>query len=341
MCFSSGLKSLRTTFLGLFVLFCLLAISACGGGNSARVYDNARVLNVSKVQSAASNLSHPVAVYTTNTFQGTQADFQRATIQKLNGNPDMIVMAIDTGHRYLYIARGSNVPLSSAGINRAVSTFSARFSNGDYTSASVAALNSMNSSIGAGSSSRNNSGGLFAGPGLAWCIIPLLILMGLLLFGASRRSRMSMARMGQFNRGGSPFGSRVPPDQNPYTGPADQEPYGPSERGRGMNPWAAGGFGAAAGGIAGYELGRRQGERERESQQDDEFGGGGGSFGGGDAGGGGSFGGDSGGGGSFGGGDFGGDSFGGGGNFDGSSGGGGSFGGDDFGQRDDAGGGNF
>ena len=337
LCVLSSLKRFRVSMLGLLALLFLLTLGACGGSPSVDVYDNARVLNVSKVQHAASNLSNPVAIYTTNTFRGTQADFQRVAMQKLNGNPNLIVMAIDTGHRYLYIARGSNVPLSSAGINQAVSTFSTRFNNGDYTNASVAALNSMQGSMRTNSRSRANSGGgLFSGPSLFCCIVPLLIILFLALFAASRRGRMggTLVRRNPFGQRGSPYGQPgqpVPPDQEPYPGQPNQ--------GRGVNPWAAGGLGAAAGGLAGYELGRRQGEGE--PRRDDEFGnetGGGGSFGGenpgGEAGGGGTFGGNA-----PGGGDFGGNDFGGGGSFGGDAGGGGSFGGDDFDQG--GGGGNF
>src|SRR5579883_3502868 len=347
MCVLSRLKRLRVPMLGLFALLFLLTLSACGGGSAVEVYDNARVLNVSKVQNAASNLPNPVAIYTTNTFRGTQADFQRVAMQKLNGNPNLIVMAIDTGHRYLYIARGSNVPLSSAGINQAVSSFSTRFNNGDYTSASVAALQSMRTSLNESSRARASSGGgLFSASSLFCCIVPLLLILFLALFAASRRGRIG----GTMFRG-NPFGQRrapleQPPEQGPY-------PEGP-QQGRGINPWMAGGLGAAAGGLAGYELGRRQGEGE--PRRDDELGGGG-SFGGEnfgrEAGGGGSFGGENfgreaGGGGSFGGNapggdfggnDFGGGGFGGGGSFGGEAGGGGSFGGDDFDQG--GGGGNF
>lgn len=334
MCALSRLKSLRVPLLGLFVFLFLLTLSACDGGSSVEVYDNARALNVSQVQNAASNLPNPVAIYTTNTFQGTQADFQRVAMQKLNGNPNLIVMAIDTGHRYLYIARGSNVPLSSAGINQAVSSFSTRFNNGDYTSASVAALQSMRTAMSESSRSRASSGGgLFSNPSLFCCIVPLLLILFLALFAASRRGgRMggTMFRQNPFGQHRSPFGRPLPPDQGPY-------PEQPGQ-GRGMNPWAAGGLGAAAGGLAGYELGRRQGEGE--PRRDDEFGG--------EAGGGGSFGGENfgkeaGGGGSFGenapGGDFGGNDSGGGGSFGGEAGGGGSFGSDDFDQG--GGGGHF
>jgi hypothetical protein len=347
----SSTKSLRKVFLGLFVFFCLVAISACGSGNSAQVYDSARVLNTSQVRSAASQLPKPVAIYTTNTFQGNQADFQRAAIQKLNGNPNTIVMAIDTAHRYIYIARGSNVQLSGAGVNQAVSAFSTSFNNGNYTNASLAALNSLQGSLGSSARTANRGGASFS-PVWLCCIIPVLLILGGVLFGASRRGQ-GRGMPGGLGRGPAPYRPTMSPDNyDPYNN--QQGPYyGPPQQRGGMNPWAAGGLGAAAGGLAGYELGKRQGEYD--SEQNPNYGdpgnlGGGGSFGGDDAGFGNS---DSGAGGSFGGGgfdngdlggggSFGGDDVGGGGSFGNSDfGGGGSFGNDDFGQGDDAGGGNF
>lgn len=253
----SDRKRLRLPLAGFFVLLCLLTLGACGGNPSVEVYDNARVLDVAQVQKAASSLPNPVAIYTTNTFRGTRTTFQQVAMQKLKGNPDLIVMAIDTGHRYLYIAHGSNVALSNAGIQRAISSFSARFDNGDYTNASIAALHALQRSIGERPISRAGSGGgLLSGPTLLCCIIPLLLVIFLALFVASRRRR---AGGGMF--GGGPFGQRGQPyDQQ---GPLDQGPFpGQGGQGGGMNPWMAGGLGAAAGGLAGYELGKRQGERE-------------------------------------------------------------------------------
>ena len=331
--FSFSLRGPRRCLLGLLTFLLLLTISACGSSNSVQIYDNARVLNSSKVQNAASNLSNPVAIYTTNSFQGNQADFQRTARQKLNGNPDMLVMAIDTNSRYLYIARGSRVPLSSTGINQAVSAFSGRFNNGDYTNASIAALNSVQSSIGTNNQSR---GGSSLNPLIPCLVLPLLLILGLVLFVASRRGRMGA--MGS-NGGmwGAPRGPQ--PGAGPYyDGPPNQgygppnQGYGPPNQRSGINPWMAGGLGAAAGGLAGYELGKREGDRDPQRNDDGGDFGGGGNFGGGGGGG------DTGGGGDFGGGgNFGGGDAGGGGNF----GGGGDFGGGGNFGNSDAGGGNF
>jgi hypothetical protein len=339
LCLRSDCKILRVSLAGLFAFFCLLTLGACGNSSAVEVFDNARVLNVSQVQTAAASLPNPVAIYTTNTFRGSQTDFRQVTMQKLRGKSDLIVLAIDTGQRYLYIARGPDVALSSAGIHQAVSSFSASFNNGDYTNASIAALRSLQLSLSAHPRERSASGGgLLAGPTLLCCIIPLLLILFLVLFVASRRRRRGepMFRRNPFDQRGMPFNQPGPPDQ--FSGQPGQ--------GGGMNPWAAGGLGAAAGGLAGYELGRRMGEHEQRPDGGG-FGepGGGGGFG--ESGGGGGFG-ESGGGGRFGesggGGGFG--ESGGGGRF-GESGDGGGFGepggGGDFGSDkfDQGGGGNF
>lgn len=359
---SSNARSPRTLLLGLLAFLCLLTLAACGGGNAVEIYDNAGVLNHSKVQRAANDLSNPVAIYTTSSFRGNQADFRRSAVRHLNGDSDRIVIAIDTTHRYLYIARGSNVPISGSGINQAVNAFAKNYGNGNYTAASTAAIDSLRRSTKASSPA---SGGVFSSPlTLFCCIVPLLLLLFLALFGASRRNRLGGFGRNRGLFGGSPFwrnrrgrpdyerdGPYNQPDQynqGPYVlheqpGPYNQgrEPYyGPSNQGRGgMNPWAAGGLGAAAGGLAGWMLGRREGEREGErgGERGDDGNFGDGSFGGGE---------NAGSGGSFGGGGFGNEGPGGGGQFGGDPGGGGGFGGGSFGGGDfdsdnSGGGGNF
>lgn len=297
--FSSGMRSPGKYFLGFLALWCLLAISACGSSSSHSVqfYDHAHVLDSSRLQSAASKLPNSLTIYTTSTFQGTQADFQRTTTQQLNGASDLIVMAIDTTHRYVYIVRGPNVQLSGAGINQAVSSFAASFNNGDYTSASLAAIRSMQSSITTTAHSEN-SGGLFSNPfTLVCCLVPLLLILAAILFAAARRSRIGCFPFrrdpqssyydpsNQNFYSGPPanqnFYSGPPANQNFYSGPPDQQGgmMNPPGQRSGMNPWMAGGLGAAAGGLLGYELGKREGERSDSEHTEDNIVGGGGSFG--------------------------------------------------------------
>jgi hypothetical protein len=271
-CVFSNYRRLRILSLWFFVLLCLLTTGACGSDPSVEVYDNSRVLNIAQVQNAASALPDPVAIYTTNTLQGTPFDFQQIALQKLQGNPGLLVLAIDTGRHYLSIAHGSSVSLSSAGLHQAVSAFSARFTNGDYTAASVAALHALQRSLSDSMSRAGSGGGLLTGPTLFCCIVPLLLVLCLVLFVASRRKRL-----GEMMSRRNPFGQRSSPFDQP--GPLDQGPLPPQPaQGGGINPWMAGGLGAAAGGLAGYELGRRQGE-QGQSRENAPGGDAGGDFG--------------------------------------------------------------
>jgi uncharacterized membrane protein YgcG len=303
---------LRKGFLAFVVLVSILLISACGGSNTVHVYDNAHVLDQNRVQNEASSLPYSMDIYTVNTFTGTKAQFDNTTLGKLGNNSNLIVMAVDTVHHHLAIVRGSNVPLSSNQIKNAVNAFTSNYGNGDYTGATISTVDSLRNSLG---TSAGPSGLLVALVIIGLVVVGVVVLFGFLgrrFGGFGRRPSMGMPYQQPFNQ--------VPPyQQPPYNQGYPPNYYGPPgyPQQPGMNPWAAGGLGAAAGGFLGYELGKEAGEREGHEQDQGDGGGAGasGDFGGGS---GGDFGG--GGGGDFGGGGGSGD-FGGGGD---SGGGGGS-----------------
>ena len=339
------------------VAACCLLFFATISVFASNVYisDAANVLNKPQVQSQAANLSYPVSIYTTNTFTGTQSQFDSQTASKIN-NSNMIVMAIDTRNRFIAITGGKSVPLSNSQYNDAYQAFKSGYNNGGYTPATVSALQSLQNALGsssgsAGSGSTNNpapvsnSGGVLGGFGsTALCCIGLLVIAGIAVFVFARRRRGGFGGRGPINPM-QPQGPMYPPNYPNQGYPPNYGPgYGQGYN-QGVNPLIPGGIGAVGGGLLGYELGRQQGENEARREDgdynngDNNFGGGaGGSFGdnsGNDFGGGagGSFGGDSGGGGGS---DFGGGSFGGGG---GDFGGGGGFGGG--GDSGGGGGGSF
>ena len=316
---------LKKGFLAIAAVFFLLLVSACsssGVNTTVHVYDNAGVLDQNRVQSEASSLPYSMDIYTVNTFQGTKPEFDNTTRAKLGNNPALIVMAVDTVHHHLAIVRGSNVPLSSSQINGAVSSFINNYNNGDYTGATIATIDSLRNSL--GTSVGPTGGGIFSGLLGTLCIVGLVIVGAILLFGVFLRRRLGGGRY-----------TRPPVYQQPYQQPPYNQGYPPNYygppgynqgQGPGINPLAAGGLGAAAGGFLGYELGKEAGENQAQEQgqgQGDggwagasgDFGSGGNGGGSGDFGGGG--GGDFGGGasGDFGGGGGGGDSGGGSGNF--------------------------
>ena len=322
----------RRLSIGLFATVMALCIvlftSISAFASTVNVNDAAGVLNVNQIQNEGRNLSYPMNIYTVSRFNGTQAAFEQQA--KSHESSGVIVIAIDTGDRYVYIGGNSTVPLTSSDYNAAYTAFKSNF-NGDYTKATLAAMRSLESSLSArnntgtgsntSSGSKSAGGGLFPGLFVPLCCIGLIVLAIGVVFAVVRRRRFGGRRNVPYQQ---------PIYQQPYDQPYNQgypPNYGPGYgQGQGMNPWAAGGIGAAAGGLLGYELGKERGEDEARDENRDQggnygggdFGGGaGGSFGGGDSGNGGDFGGGA--GGSFGGdggGNFGGGSdFGGGGDF--------------------------
>ncbi len=328
---------------GLFATisaFCLLLVMTTAAfANTVNIYDRAGVLNQSQVKSAASALSYPVDIYTINNFSGSTSSFDQTAKGSINSS-NKIVIAIDTVHRHLAIVGGSSVSLTNNQYADARNAFANSFrSDNNYTSATVAALQSLQgvSSGGAFSVPGVNGGGFSWGSTL--CCVGLLVIAALALFGVLSRRRRGGG--GFFGGGGGGLFGRRPnydPNYNQFNQPYNQGGYPPNygpnypggyNQNQGMNPLAAGGLGAAAGGLVGYELGKQAGERDERGDQgnfgNDQGGFGGGAsgdFGGGDQG---NSGGDQGGfgggaSGDFGGGDNSGGGFGGGG-------GGGDFGG--------------
>ncbi len=315
----------RGLVMGLIVTFatlCLILVTTMGVlADTVNISDKAGVLNTSQVQSEAEKLPYPVNIYTMNNFTGSESAFNQEAVRTLNDahNPRLIIIAIDAHNKFLAIVGGKEVSTSNSVYNDAVNAFKNNFNGGDYTGATIAALHTLQNDLSGSSSSGNGS--VVSNPAAGFSLLPLcliglvvlgLIVVAVLLFTRSMRRRIPPYPMG------TPYNQGYPPNYNQGYPP---NYYGPGyyQQGPGMNPWAAGGLGAAAGGLIGYELGKHEGEEQANAGSGDLGGGAGGTFGGdsgGDFGGGagGTFGGD-------GGGDFGG---GGGGDF---GGGGGDFGG--------------
>ena len=188
-----GKGKARAGALASLALLSALAFSACGNGNITHVDDRANVLNDSRVMQAATRVPENVTVYTSNGFNGTQADFQRAMNTRVSDRPDQIVMGIDPSKHYVSIANGANVPFSNADVTRAANAFGANNGYADPTRGTVAALGTMDNTLRA----NDHPGG-----GILWSLLPMLLLS--LLFGAFRSRRPSLAygRTGMWGFGG-------------------------------------------------------------------------------------------------------------------------------------------
>lgn len=162
--------------LALVIALCLLVTTSLTAfANTVRISDPVQVLNVSQVTSAGAKLSYNLDIYTTSTYTGSQADFTTRTISAHLTSPSLIVIAIDTTHRYLAIVGGKNVPLTKDQYTTAGKAFGSNIAGNHYTDATIAAIQSLVSSLASHSSSTSSSplSGLF----ILWIIIIIVVLI--------------------------------------------------------------------------------------------------------------------------------------------------------------------
>jgi hypothetical protein len=300
-------KTLRRCIGGMLILLIglgaiLLPLSANQAhAASVQVKDDARVLDVDQVRSKASQLSHPVSISTVPTFDGPKSDFIRNTQQALTGQ-DAIAIGISVEQRYLAIVAGKQVGLNAEQTVEARQAFAQAYgsnagANGNYTAATLAALQSLQASLGTGSADGianplQSLGGVLSNP-LTWLLL-LLALTGTSFFvlrrfsGQQNTMNPTMGMPWQERPGPKDEYGRVDPDPGygqsgygrpPYSG-SGYDPngyygrpmYGPGYPPQGgVNPWVAGGMGALGGGLLGYGLGRMAGEHEQQAQGADSM----------------------------------------------------------------------
>lgn len=270
----------RVLLLGVATSCLLLITTVTAWASVGKIADAAGVLNQSQVRSAGASIRYSVDIYTTANFSGTSSQFLQRAHSRLTSS-NQIVMAISTNPRYMTVVAGSNVPLSNTEANSVISSFRSGYqsNNGSFTSATISALQTLQSAVSTSPAGSTNSGNGLNG---VWCLVGLVVL-GAIAFFAIRRRR-SGGYQPQYNQ---PYQENYPPNYGPG--------YPPQQGG--INPLVAGGLGAAAGGLLGYELGKERGERETRDDQDyggdqgfagdpDQYGGGSvGDFGGGNDGG--------------------------------------------------------
>lgn len=167
-------RRLRLSMLATIAAMCLLLTTTLGAladTGSVGISDPVGVLNRNQVVSEGAKLPDPLNIYTTNTFSGSAASFVQRTIAAHLTSKRLIVIAIDTAHRFLAIVNGSSVPLSKTQDSSAGTAFKNSFHNGDFTGATIAAIKSLESSLGVGS-----KGGFFSGLVIVIIVAGLVIL---------------------------------------------------------------------------------------------------------------------------------------------------------------------
>ena len=146
---------IRRSIVACLALVTLCALLLLTTGNvlasTVNINDQAGVLDAGSVQAEAAKLSVPILIYTTETFTGDQSALDQSTREQLP-DQDSIAIGIDTVHRNLSIEAGTNVQLSDSQASDAVSAFVSNYhTGGTYTSATIAALDSVQNALSGGS----------------------------------------------------------------------------------------------------------------------------------------------------------------------------------------------
>ncbi len=171
-------RRMAPALVAALIVLCFLVTTALPvfAGN-VRISDPVQVLNVSQVTAEGSKLPYNLDIYTTNTYTGSASDFVNRTVSVHLTSKSLIVIAIDTTHRYLAIVGGKSVPLSTSQYNTAGSAFKNAVAGNHYTDATIAAIQSLESSLKSSSSSSSKSSNPLSGLIILWIIIVVVVLV--------------------------------------------------------------------------------------------------------------------------------------------------------------------
>src|SRR5260370_18910065 len=198
------------------IFACLALVTVCSlfllttlhvEASTVTINDQAGVLDAGQVKADAEHLMDCILSYTPETFTGDKSALDQSTRAQW---PDQnaIAIGIDTVQRHFSIEAGTNVQLSDSQASDAYSAFRSNYDNrGDYTSATIAAIDSVQNAL--------SGGGIDPFLLAVWCVL-FLGGMGLFLLlsknhgggasggfgGGSHRGGHGGGAGGGFRRGG-------------------------------------------------------------------------------------------------------------------------------------------
>jgi hypothetical protein len=295
-------RRLRQACITISLLVAALTASAVASARGLQVRDPAHLLTADDVARLRSDVaSAPFDARLLVTTEHADSQDLARYVEQYVSEPDMVLVGLDPEHHHVQVrfGTGSRVPASSwSSIERSGND---AFRRGDWEGGAAAIFHAASSAVSNAPASplspTEQVEPSHAGPGMIFLFIGGFIAIALLASFFFRRRSVGPA-----------FGGYGPGYGGPYGGNG----YGYGPPGGGMGPVGGGLIGAGLGGLAGYELGKLEGEREEHNrdggfgaanQNDDsggnydgggggsdwDAGGGGGGFdGGGDGGGGGS-----------------------------------------------------
>jgi len=269
---SVAARRTRLLLASLALLVATLFSAGLAQAGTLQVRDDAALLTSSDrsaLQAAASRAPFDVRLLTSSTYPD-QASFSRYVGGQVS-EPNMIVVGLDpvNHHTQVHFGTGTRIAQSNwSAIERAGNT---QFRDKHWVAGVTSIVDQASASVGTGSlapasqgQSQSSGGGW--GIWIFLLVIGIPILVIVLIVAAVRRAARGVLGGGGGYAGG--YGGGYGGPGPGYGGPG----YGGYNQG-GMGPVGGGLIGAGLGGVAGYELGKMAGERERN-----EYGGGGGSY---------------------------------------------------------------
>jgi hypothetical protein len=263
--------------LGAGLLFSTLALSGVAQAGTLQVRDETHTLSredVAQLRSVLGEAPFDARLVFTSAHPDAQ-DLARFLVSVENER-DIVVVGVDPEHHHVQVRFGTGSRIPSSAWPAIEHAGNDAFRRGDWEGGAAAIFREASRSVASGAvpaeRAAPEAGPHLGGPGLV-----LVVIVGVIGIGLVAAFLLRRREAGAFPGGGAGYGGYGPP---PYGGPG----YGGPPAG-GMGPVGGGLIGAGLGGLAGYELGKLEGERE-ERDREDRFGGGGGGGGGDDGGGG-------------------------------------------------------
>jgi hypothetical protein len=249
-------SALRLLFFAAIALVTALAFPHRAFAGTLQIRDEAQVLSPGD----ADRLRSQVATAPFDARLVFTSDYAEATdlsrfVGSLVDEPNMVAVGVDPRHRHVQVHFGRGSGIARTEWPAIETAGNGNFRNSDWAGGAGAILRTAAQSVTGGSltqppGGRAPSSGF--GSGLLW----------LLLIGGG------VAAIAWFARRQSGYGAASGPyGAGPNAGGYGPGPYGYGPPPGGMGPVGGGIIGAGLGGLAGYELGKLEGEREGRDRE--------------------------------------------------------------------------
>jgi hypothetical protein len=251
----------------------LLAVAADASAGTLTMRDEAQVFSASDtahLRGIVAQAPFDARLVTTNSYPD-QAGFSRF-VGTLVSEPNMVVVGIDPQHHHVQVHFGVGSHIAEANWPAIERAGNDAFKRSGWEEGGADIFRAATSAVGTGAATpvaspqTSGGGGSFLVVGLIVMLI-VGIVIAAILFAVFRRRSPGYGSVGY--GGGAPFpGGGYPGGGGPY--------YGPGGTRGAMGPLGGGLIGAGLGGVAGYELGKMEGEREQRGFDQGGYGPGGG-----------------------------------------------------------------